>query len=114
MVFGQNLATCSKCGKGYITGDCIDLMGSCDDCIITEKMKNPCKEVDLTHLVPPLMREKLKKEISTILNDALAGVVDLYKLEQSGMTYIRWGLVAKHIEDAVDLYWPKENDNNEG
>jgi hypothetical protein len=32
MPFGQNKATCSKCGQAYITGDCIDLLGVCDEC----------------------------------------------------------------------------------
>lgn len=53
-------------------------------------------------------KQKLKQEIQTIMNDALAGYIDLYKYKaKDGRTYIRWGLVQKHIDEAIELYWPK-------
>jgi hypothetical protein len=114
MPFGQNLATCFKCGKGYITGDCIDLLGTCDECNIDTVTRTPCKEIDLTHLTAPVMKEKLKQEIQAIMNDALAGVVDIYRYKDNeGVSYIRWGRVQKHINEAIDLYWPKENKKDE-
>lgn len=105
MVYGTNMATCSECGGGYITGDCIELDGKCDKC----KYKNV---VDLTHMVSSsITKDKLKQVIQTIMNDALAGVDVIYRYKQDGASYIRWGIVEKHINFAIDLYWPKEEKN---
>ena len=109
MVCGTNMATCSQCGRGYLTGDSIDLGGKCDKCKYT-------KIVDLTHLVPTFeggSKEKLKQVISAITNDALAGVEAIYRYKEGEMSYIRWGVVAKHIDAAIDLYWPKEEKEDE-
>jgi hypothetical protein len=110
MPWGHNLATCSDCGKPYITGDCIELGEKCDRCKAT-------KVVDLTHLVPKFdggSKEKLKQVISTITNDALAGVEAIYRYKRhDGASYIRWGIVSKHIDAAIDLYWPKEEKEDE-
>ena len=56
----------------------------------------------------PSSKDKLKQEIQTIMNDALAGVVDIYRYKQDGQSYIRWGRVQKNINAAIDLYWPEE------
>lgn len=40
-------------------------------------------------------KAKLKQEVQTIMNDALAGIVDIYRYEQDGQTYIRWGRVQR-------------------
>ena len=56
-------------------------------------------------------KDKLKQEVQTIMNDALAGVVDIYQYEQDGRKYIRWGRVQTHMNEAIDLYWPKENND---
>ena len=109
MPHGFNMNTCVKCGRPYLTGDYIELGEPCSHCKVKVIIENPCKEVDLTHLVP---REKLKQEIQTIMNDALAGVVDIYRYEKDGVSYIRWGRVQKHINDAIDLYWPKEKNDD--
>lgn len=85
MVYGQNMALCSKCCNGYIVGDTIPLGEECPDC----KALN-VKVVDLSHLVAPTMKDKLKQEIQAIMNDALAGVVNIYRYEQDGQSYIRW------------------------
>lgn len=114
MPFGQNLATCYGCGRGYTTGDCIELGELCDECTIDKVTRNPCKEIDLTHLTKPMMREKLKQEIQKIMNEALAGVVDTYRYKDNeGVSYIRWGTVQRHINEAIDLYWSKESNKDE-
>ena len=69
------------------------------------------KEVDLRHLVSPAMKDSLKKEIQGIITDALSGQVEAYRLEQDGYSYIRWGLVEKEINHAIDLYWPEVEKN---
>ena len=109
MVYGTHMEVCWKCRQEFMSGNCVE--GVCDKCKNPITMKNPCKEIDLTHLVSPIMREKLKQEIQGILNDALSGTVDIYRYKQDGCTYIRWGIVAKHINEAIDSYWPKENVN---
>jgi hypothetical protein len=114
MPFGQNLATCSKCGKGYITGDCIDLLGTCDECNIDLIEFIPKVVVDLTAKVSTSMKEFLKQEVQKIMNEALAGVVDTYRYKDNeGVSYIRWGRVQRHINSAIDLYWSKEIEKNE-
>jgi len=140
MVYGINSAVCSKCGRGYVTGDCIELDGVCGTCkresekskcsecgneyytgdrfvfdgkcdLCFKKEKNPCKEVDLTHLVSPCMKEALKKEISKLLTSVLSGTDERYRYIADDMiSYIRWGLVEKEISSLIDLYWGNEND----
>lgn len=148
MVYGHNMAMCTICGRPYVTGDCIELDGTCGPvceknklmhdlnhgevkednavgtCAICNKEwsmrdHDSCPRdhnniqyktvVDLTHLVSPSMKEKLKKEIQTIMNDALAGVIDIYRYRlYNGESYIHWGRVERHINEVIDLYWPKE------
>jgi hypothetical protein len=110
MVSGTSLSRCS-CGAPYITGDCIELDGLCPECTQSLITKNPCKEVDLTHLVSPIMKDALKREIHNIIKDALSGTVDIYRYKQDASSYIRWGIVEKHINETIDLYWTKEKEN---
>jgi hypothetical protein len=73
------------------------------------EMHKPVKVVDLTNLVPEFdggSKEKLKQAIKTITNEALAGADDIYRYKEGGMTYIRLGKVERHINEAIDLYWP--------
>ena len=60
-----------------------------------------------------MSKEKLKEKIATILIDTLAGTHDVYRYKQDGISYIRWGIVQRHIDEAIDLYWPKGGKNDE-
>lgn len=47
MVYGANVATCCICGRPYITGDCIELDGTCDNykCLKELDIRNSRKEI---------------------------------------------------------------------
>ncbi len=104
MPYGHNTAICKTCGKPYITGDCIDLDAECSECGMQEVF-------DLSILGD--QKAKLKMEIQTIMNDALSGAVGIYRLRQKGQSYIRWGRVQKHINQAIDSHWPKGKKKDE-
>ena len=94
MVYGQNMAICSECCNGYVVGDSIPLGEKCPDC--------NSKSFKWTS------KDKLKQEVQAIMNDALAGYIDKYKyMADDGKVYVRWGRVRRHINEAIDLYWPK-------
>ncbi len=106
MPHGHNLATCSECGRPYITGDCIDLGGKCDQC---EGIKSS-EGIDFTDFPLPDGKAKLKQEITTIMNDAVSGHSSIYQREEfnSGGVFVTdWRLVEKDLKAAVDTYWPK-------
>jgi hypothetical protein len=99
MVHGTNIATCSECGRDYITGDCIELDGKCSDCENIEAFDS---------VVSDLEKKQLKDEVQKILGDALAGYIDKYKYHaEDGKVYIRWGEVQQCINEAIELHWPK-------
>lgn len=60
-----------------------------------------------------MSKEKLKEKIATILIDTLSGTNDVYRYKQDGISYIRWGIVQRHIDEAIDLYWSKGEKNDE-
>lgn len=54
------------------------------------------------------MSKELKKEISDILQRALAGYLDDFKYRSpDGKVFIRWGLVEKMIHESVDRHTNK-------
>ena len=112
MPYGENAATCLKCRRLYVTGDCIDLFGECDEC----KSGQPkySKVVDLSHLVPTFPfdethKKALKKKISVIMVDALSGRDQDLRTPDG---FIRWGLVEKRIGEAIDKCWEIEDDKD--
>ncbi len=112
MPYGFNAAVCANCGMSYSTGDCIVLEGCCGELCrkdYAEKIRKTIEKVWGEEWIGS--KNKLKREIQTIMNDALSGFVDIYRLKQDGGSYIRWGLVEKHIKEAIDKYWPKEKEN---
>lgn len=101
MPYGHSTSTCSECGRPYITGDCIDLGGKCDEC--EGRVPLAIEQIDLS-------KGKMKQEIATIMNDALSNRNSIYLREEfnsGGVHVIDWRLVEKHLIEAVDTYWPK-------
>jgi hypothetical protein len=106
---------CLECGKEVPADLSPNLFGEfrvtmCDECIARlDKMKKDSENtIDWKD-----RKEKLKMEIQAIMNDALAGYIDKYKYKnEKGQVFVRWGRVQRHINEAIDLYWPKEVPND--
>lgn len=116
---GHSIATCSECGRPYITGDCIMIGGTCEQCKSGEKLStlmNVNLEEEMNVLkgavrkIKLRQKQKLKADISAIMLGALSGQVKKYRTDDG---FVRWGLVEKDMFKAIDECFAKELDGDD-
>jgi hypothetical protein len=106
---------CLDCGKEIPADLSPNFFGElrivmCDECI--ERRDNIRKEV--TGLDHESKKRHLKQNIHKIMIDALSGTKEKYRYhDEKNISYIRWGMVQRHIDELIDIYWPTGEKNEQ-
>jgi len=111
MPYGHNVATCSKCHRPYITGDCIELDGICGECetpIFDYEEKLDILQAAINK-IRQKQKEKMKADISKIMVGALSGQDKDLRTDDG---FVRWGLVEKRIHAVIDKSFDKETSDD--